>query len=208
MERLDGAWEPRGYLGPRLEIEGDRLTRLWRGGVVLTTRFTLTQEDGRTLLRLEEKALRYAGSPAPYAAVKECRLEGDAIVMVDEFPITGESSDTYYRTQNSRYGNVTIADDEVLPALAGTWRCRDMDLVLTFRGHTVRCGCGKQATWQTDVIAVRPNGGPAGVCYVVDRDPAKDGVGTFERLTYCGGTLRTCIPVCDARPVELVFEKE
>ena len=45
---LDGAWEERGVIGTRIEIKGDKLTVLWRSGVVLETKFK-TERDGENI---------------------------------------------------------------------------------------------------------------------------------------------------------------
>ena len=45
MVKLNGAWETKGYLGPRIEIRGRKLIRLWRGSPVLETTFTKEKEE-------------------------------------------------------------------------------------------------------------------------------------------------------------------
>ncbi len=112
MKNLDGAWEPKGYIGPRVEISGNKLVRLWMNSPVLETKFSVIEKDGRTELKLENNELRYSGSAKAYATVEECRVEGDAIVFTDFFPITGKSTEERYRTEKSRYGDGTGVENE------------------------------------------------------------------------------------------------
>ena len=205
MVLLNGAWEPKGYIGPRVEIRGRKLVRLWRGSPVLETGFTTREEDGKLLLLLRDTELRYAGAGSPYASVKACWYADGALTFVDDFPITGESTDVLFPTDNSRYGNVTVVDREMLPLLRGKWAARDWGFVLRFRGRVMEYGFGDELSEREEIIALRSNGD--GEVSIRPRDPGKDGFRSFAPLRWQGGVLVTYIPVMDAPAQNLVFEK-
>ena len=85
MGRFDGAWEETGVIGPRLEIDGDKVIFLWQASVVLETTFKTIQEGGKTVLKLEHNGLRSEGSLDPYAVIKEFYFNGTALVTVTDF---------------------------------------------------------------------------------------------------------------------------
>ena len=152
---LTGAWEPENYIGPRVEITGDRLIRLWNSSPVLETTYRMERSGDRIVLVLEDTALCYSGSDTPYATVKECWYEDGAITVVDNFPITGESTDVLYPTENSRYGNVDDVSDQVLPQLQGKWKALDSDWNLSFEGNTMHYGYGEEQIHQVEVVVVK-----------------------------------------------------
>ncbi len=204
---LDGAWEPGGYIGPRVEISGNELVRLWRNLPVLTTTFTLKEEDGRSLLILEDSGLRYTPESDPYATVTECRYEDGAITFVDDFPYSGESIEVLYPTDNSRYGNVTIVNETVLPMLEGRWTDGDSTFFLDFQGNTMAYGYVDLPLGETEILTVRHNS--SGEIRIVEEDPAMmDTVGMFGTMKWEDGVLRTFIPTTDIAPSELFFHKE
>jgi hypothetical protein len=205
MRKLNGAWEPRGYLGPRLEIQGRKLIRLWRSSPVLETTFTTKTEEGKLRLKLKDTELKYAGSEKPYAVIKDCWFSDGAITLVDDFPITGESTDVLYPTANSRYGDVTLVDRELLPQLEGKWVSGDISAFLVFRGGVLEFGYDEETLRREEIAVVRSNGD--GEIRVVSRDPSREEVGMFGPLRYLGGALHTYIPVCDAPQVNIVFHR-
>lgn len=203
---LDGAWEP-GYYGPRAEISGSELVRLWRAAPVLTTTFTLEAgEDGRCRLILQDNELRNSASEEAYATIRECWYEDGALTFVDDFPISGESVETLYPTTNNRYGNVTVVDEEMLPVLEGEWLCGDMDLILIFQGSTLRYGYTDLMTGETEITAVKHNS--SGEIRIVDKDPSVDTVGMFGQLSWKDGVISTYIPITDVSPAEIFFRRE
>ena len=210
FHEFDGAWEPKGYIGPRVEIEGTKLLRLWRNSPVLTTEFGVEQAGDRKILVLAKNELAYEGETRPYATVKECYFENGAITFVDDFPFSGESRDTLYPTMNSRYGNVTIVSEEVLPLLQGTWVEDGSDARLIFRGNKLSYGYdSKHLESGQTIIAVRPNGDWNRDCvYIINEDPSKSGVGYYADVCYKDGRLTACIPVCDAPALYLTFHKK
>ncbi len=201
FSELEGAWEPN-YVGPRVEIEGDRFIRLWNGGVVLDTTFTAERDGDAILLHLADTAMRYTPDDRPYATMTSCRWENGTLTLTDDFPITGESSDTLLPTTKSRYGDVTILDD-VLPLLAGDWE-DDTGLSLRIEGDRMLCG-GDAA----EVIAVRYNWDSSERIFLIDRDPSRHGLFGFSEVRVFGDSLFATIPIMDAPgPVELVFTKK
>ncbi len=204
---LDGAWEPGGYVGPRAEISGNELVRLWRNMPVLTTTFTVTEEDGRFLLTLADNGLRNTPESDPYATVRECRYEDGAIIFVDDFPYSGESIEVLYPTTNSRYGNVTVADETVLPLLEGRWKDGASDHFLDFHGNTMAYGYVDYPIGETEILTVRHNS--TGEIRIVEADPAvMDTVGMFGTMKWEDGVIRTYVPITDIAPSELLFHKE
>ena len=208
MPELNGAWEPKGYLGPRVEIEGNKLIRLWKNHPVLETEFESKELSDRTGLMLKNRELCYSGSDKPYAVIKECYYQNGALVLVDDFPITGESRDELYKTGNSRYGNVTFEDEIVLPQIAGEWQCEGSGLCMAFNGNRMKFGYAGSLNDEAEIIAVHYRYDAEGIYYIVDQNPAREGVGMFGRICYRGGEIRTYIPICDASPAELVFRKQ
>ncbi len=204
---LDGAWEPEGYIGPRVEISGNELVRLWRNMPVLTTTFTIREEDGRFLLTLADNGLRNTPESDPYATVRECRYEDGVITFVDDFPYSGESIEVLYPTTNSRYGNVTIADETVLPLLEGRWTDSDSTFFLDFQGNTMAYGYVDYPVGETEILTVRHNS--SGEIRIVEEDPAvMDTVGMFGTMKWEDGIIFTYIPITDIAPSELLFHKE
>ena len=205
MQKLNGAWEPRGYLGPRAEIRGRKLIRLWRSSPVLETGFSTEREDDRLLLKLEKTELQYAGSDRPYASVRACWYKDGALTFVDDFPITGESTEVLYPTDHSRYGNVTIVDREYLPKLRGKWVSNDSSMTLCFRNGVMEID-HDGSVYRTVRIAVVRNKGD-GEVRIINRDPACEELGMFAPLRWQGGTLHTYIPICDAAPGTIIFHR-
>ena len=208
FHELDGAWEPKNYVGPRVEITGNELVRLWRGSPVLQTEFTAEKQGERTVLCLKKTGLSYEGSSNSYATIRECYFQDGGITFVDEFPISGENSETLYPTQNSRYGNVTIVDEEALLLLQGTWKQADYEDRLKVTGNVMHFGFGKNYTTKTKIVTVRRNWEQGDRIYVINENPARSEVGCYENMYLEAGILHACVPVCDAKPVMLSFIKE
>jgi len=205
MKNLDGAWEPKGYIGPRVEISGNKLVRLWMNSPVLETKFSVVEKDGKTLLQLDNNELRYSGSASAYATVEECRVEGDAIVFTDFFPITGKSTEELYRTEKSRYGDVTIVENEYLRLLRGRWESDSA--VLVFSGNKVKYGFGDDPDREETITVVKRN--YDGAILIRCKDPAKKAIGPFENVTLFGEMIRAIIPIMDApAPSTFTFIKK
>jgi len=201
-ELLDGAYEEPGVIGTRIEIEGDRITILWRNTPALETTFRTKQTDGGLELRLAETGLRNRGDERVYATVTRLLLHDDTLEFERDFPISGPSKDTLKKTELSRYGNVTIVD-EVLNELQGEWVSADGNAFfgLTFRGNEMTFRDGRKTT----VHAVRPNGSPNAPIRIIDADPSVYEWHGFGNMTYEDGTVRCSMFVCDAPSVEFVL---
>ena len=117
---LNGAWEEPGVIGTRIEISGSRLTVLWRNSPVLETKFSTKKQAGRTDLLPKSRGFRYKSAISDYAELKELYFEDGKLVLIEHFPITGDSETKLEKTDRSRYGDYTIAD-EALNELKGTW---------------------------------------------------------------------------------------
>lgn len=207
FHELDGAWEPKGYVGPRVEIKGKELVRLWMGSPVLRTEFTVEKQGEKMVLHLKKTALSYEGSSSSYATVKECFVQDGGMTFVDDFPISGESRDTLYPTQNSRYGNVTIVDEQALPLLKGIWKQTDYDAEIRFQGNVISFGYGYDFKDSTRIVTVRKNWENGDRIYVINEDPARSDVGCYEDMYLEAGVVHVRIPVCDAKPIFLEFVK-
>lgn len=201
---LDGAWEPAFSVGPRVEIDGHTLIRLWRGAPVLETEFELVPDGERLTLTLTDNALRYSASSEPYATVKECWYENGALTFVDDYPISGESTEILVPTTNGRYGNVTELGG--VEQLQGTWVEDGGGYTLVFEDGVMRYGYGDSAPSQVEIKIVENNS--SGQRRIIDADPSKpDGVGIFGTMEWEGDTIRTYLPITDTVPERLVFRK-
>ena len=56
---LDGAWEEKGVIGIRIEINGSHIVVLWRNSPVLDTKFQLVEGENEKELKLKKNGLRY-----------------------------------------------------------------------------------------------------------------------------------------------------
>lgn len=200
MTALDGAWEERGVIGTRIEIKKDRLTVLWRSGVVLDTKFKTEQSGEKVNLILASRGMRYAGASSDYATVTDLYLDGGALYFEEDFPITGKSVTKLEKTENSRYGNVTFVENSVLHELCGEWQDDSGYHKLVFKGDTLDINGEK-----IKIRVVRDaSGGP---CRIINDDPSKDGVGYFYGMEYLIEAITARIMVCDAPPVIYMFKR-
>ena len=200
-EKLDGAWEERGVIGTRIEIDGKRITVLWRGGPVLETTFKIVVSESGFELRLKKNGLRYAGAYSDYAEVKSVTYADGKLTFTEYFPITGESKTTLSRTDRTRYGDYDI-DQSVLPELQGVWKSDPFEI--EFKNDEAVLDGDKRR-----IVVLRPrNGyGSEGRYIIADSDPSVDEWHGFSRFEYEGGVIRTRMLVCDAPSVEFVFRK-
>ena len=117
-KELNGAWEERGVIGTRIEIDGKNITVLWRNSPVLTTMFKLKDAEGGAELELKSNGLRYEGSKSDYATVTRIFYSEGRLIFEEHFPITGPSKTELTKTECSRFGNYTVCDN-VLKELQG-----------------------------------------------------------------------------------------
>jgi len=196
---LEGAWEERGVIGTRIEIEGKKLTVLWRNAPVLETAYKAVPCEGGIELKLERNGLRYAGSANDYASVTRLFYKEGQLVFDELFPISGPSSTTLTKTENSRYGDYTVTDG-VLKELQGKW-IADCGPELVFKGDTLTM---YDRTIRIHVLQSNSEKGSG--CYlIVDADPSNYELHGISRLAYRGGMLSGMIPICDAKPIILNY---
>lgn len=200
-KKLDGAWEEPGVIGSRIEIEKDKLTVLWRGGVVLETKFKSEQDGDAVVLKLAQNGMRYKGDSKDYATVADIRFEGDSLIFEEDFPISGKSVTKMQKTENSRYGNVKVIDGEVLRELGGKWISDSGYSEMSIKGNTLELdGMKIKIHVVTDALPDGPFG-------IIDDDPSKSGIGYFYSVRYNGEVIKAVVPVCDAPSVTEIFRK-
>jgi len=204
MKELEGAWEPKYSWGPRVEIKGKKLTRLWRGSPVLETSFTVRQEGEDLVLDLRYNGMRYSRDAAPYATVEECRFSGGRLLLKDYYPISGPSSEELYPSDYSRYGAFD-PDPELLRYVQGHWESTDGQMYLYIHGSTLEYGYKGMRSGRAEVVAGRTRSGGT---MIYDKDPSVSGVGTFGRMEVRGEIISTYIPVCDAPNMDVIFRRK
>ncbi len=197
----NGAWEIRGTIGTKIEIDEPKIVVLWRNSPVLSTTFKRKKRDGGEELVLKNRGLRYENSDADYAELRELFYHDGKLEMTEYFPISGLSTDTLTKTENSRYGNYTV-ENERLRELKGKWKEKDGSYELEFKGDKMLIDGKKQK-----ICLLRPNSGfPEGL-KIADSDPSCYGVMDFYEMYYHGDTITASIMVCDAKPIILEFRR-
>lgn len=198
-QELNGAWEEKGVIGTRVEIDGDKITFLWRSSPVLTTSFRVKCGDDKDELILKKTGLRYAGASSDYAEVIGLRFAEGQLVLTEFFPITGKSQTVLTLTENTRYGRYT-PDPDALSSIWGNWTDEQGYCKLSFREDKATVNGEEQP-----YVVLIPFGG--GETIVTGADPAVDGLGGLGRLTLRGDALYGSVRVCDAPSVPLVFHR-
>ena len=206
---LDGAWKPRDY-GTRIEIDGENILILWMNRPQLKTTFTVTEEDGKTVLHLEQTGLRERGDQKDYAQITGLWVEDGQMHFVKVFDIAGEKSEVLSPTTESRYGNVTVVTEKELPRIEGVWKTKDrMDYTLKIEGEKISWRFAKYE-WEGPVefVVVHENWEKDPDKFTIrPKNPAVDYFRGFTTFDYRDGKLHTEIPVYDAESPKLVFEK-
>ena len=200
---LNGAWEEKGVIGKRIEIKNSHIIVLWRNSSVLDTKFQLVEgEDGKEL-RLEKNGLRYEGSASDYASITKLTYQEEKLVLLENFPITGESKTILSKTKNSRYGDYTIVDEK-LKELEGEWT--DEDGTYSFRFHKDTLMFHDQ---KVRVHVLHVNGiDISEECYrIVDQDPSHYELFGFISLDYIDGKVFVTEFICDAPPHKVELKK-
>ena len=200
---LNGAWEERGVIGTRIEIDKNDISILWRNSPVLETVFTPVERDGGIELRLKKSGLRNASDSRDYAAVTMLFYRDGKLEFVEDFPISGKSSCVLTKTENSRYGNYDIADG-MLEELRGEWKSKDGFFEVVISGDEMSINGEKT---RIRVLRYRDSRADGGRYLIVDRDPSVCEFRGLSRFEYCGGRLTTQMLICDAPPVYVEFEK-
>ena len=206
---LDGAWKPRDY-GTRIEIDGETILILWMNRPQLETTFTVTEEDGKTVLHLEQTGLRERGDQKDYAQITGLWVEDGQMHFVKVFDVAGEKSEVLSPTTESRYGNVTVVTEKELPRIEGVWKTKDrMDYTLKIEGEKISWRFAKYE-WEGPVefAVIHENWEKDPDKFIIrPKNPAVDYFRGFTTFAYRDGKLHTEIPVYDAESPKLVFEK-
>jgi hypothetical protein len=206
---LDGAWKPNNY-GTRIEIDGDTMLILWMNRPQLETTFTVTEEDGKTVLHLEKTGLRERGDKKDYAQITGLWVEDGVMHFVKVFDIAGEKEELLSPTTESRYGNVTVVTEEKLPRLEGIWKeTGRMNYTLRIEGEKIFWRFAEYE-WEgpVEIAVVHYNWEKNEDKFTIRaKDPAREYVGHFTTFDYRDGKLHTYLPVYDADSPKLVFEK-
>ena len=213
-KNMDGAYIPADHTyGLRLELTGDRFLMLWRNSPVMDTTFTLREEGEKLIFELADINLRNRPSEEPYATVKECYMEDGFIYFLEYFPISGESMNKLTFTENTRYGNVDIVTEELLPELQGKWVeksgsgfCKEIVIEgdrMTMDGFDGKITAAFAVTKGRGFWDMKNNRYD-----IVNKDPSRDGIGHMTCYTYEDGVIRAMIPVCDADAIRLEYVKK
>ena len=176
-DELNGAWEMRGVIGSRIEIDGKNIVILWRNAPVLDTTFKVKESDGAIELILKKDGMRYAGTYSDYATVKSITLRDGKLEFVEHFPITGDSKTVMEKTSNSRYGNYEIVDG-ILDELQGVWKSADGFVEIKIEGDRMTFD---GVDTRIHVLRSLYESAPKGQYLIADRDPSVYGWGGFDR---------------------------
>ncbi len=198
---LNGAWEERGVIGTRIEIDYPRITILWRNSPVLETKFKVNESEGCLELVPNENSMKYRNDSKPYAYIKRITCQDCRLKVVKDFPISGESIEIMEKTEQSRYGDYTIAD-EILDELQGKWKEPGGFFTLKFKGNTLTVN-GKS----TKIHVLHANWEAPDIYKIADEDPSVYDVLFFGSLTYHHGILTAQIPVYDASPMIMEYRR-
>lgn len=198
-----GNWQP-SHVGPRAELDETYYIQLWRGGEVLKTKYKTKEQDGKLYLLLEENGLRYMPGGEPYATIKECFFEDDALTVIENFPISGDSTDRYLRTDQNRYGNVDIVDEEFLPKLQGYWS--NGRSFLKIDGNMIYQGYSKDACDDEAPFTVVKSRYDSEI-RITHKNPTVEGVLHYIRVVFKDNKLYATVMVCDGPSIEEIFER-
>ncbi len=204
QSKLNGAWEKKGVLGTRIEIDGDKLLILWMNNPVLETTFSLTVDGGTAALVLADKGLRYEGDGKDYATVTSLIYREGKLEFTESFPVSGEKKETLSKTENSRYGNYDIAD-EVLDELQGTWQDESGYYTIVFSGDEMTLN---EVKTNVHVLKNKADDSDKPTYLIADANPAVTEFGGITRPEYRNGVLTAYVIVYDADSIKLTFTKK
>ena len=199
MIDLNGAWEEPGVIGTRVEIEGSSINILWRNSTVLLTTFETAEKDGGVELILKDKGLCDA-RPEPYATIQRLFVKDGKMSFVKLFSISGESTEVLKKTDQSRYGDVTVVND-ILPELEGKWSAGSK-----FNEFSIKDGVLYVYDRKVKLIAVRRS--YDGETVIRDEDASKYDFGMYRFFEYRDSKLYTSMIIYDAPQIQLTFTKE
>ena len=201
-KELNGAWEERGVVGTRVEIDDKKITVLWRNAPVLETTFKTKTEGGGLKLVLSKNGLRYSGTFSDYAEITELKYDDGQLEMTEYFPISGESKATLSKTENSRYGNYDIVDS-VLNELQGKWQDEEGYFELEFHKDEMILNGRK-----TKIHVLRSKDGQDHRYLIADADPSVYELQGFSSFSFDGRTIAGLMTILDApAPKIVIFSK-
>ena len=207
-EMFQGFWQPGDY-GTRIEITGDQFMVLWRNRPVLVTTFSVKKEKDDYVAQLKETGLRYEGAASDYATVTDCRLKDGKMYLSKLFPISGPSDEVLSKTTNSRYGNVTVITEEMMPYLSGLWKTANGNYEMKIEKGMLTWRY-KGSKWEEPeaIAVVRPNYKlDPNEFSIVNKDPANDFVCHLMEFRHVNGKLITHMLIHDATAPDIIFEK-
>ena len=200
-----GFWEP-SHNGPRVELDEAFYIQLWRGAEVLKTTYKTAEREGKIYIYPDETGLRYTATSDPYATIKECFFENDTLVVIENFPISGDSTDIYKRTKNNRYGNYEIVDIQYLPFLEGIWSCGSA--MLKIQKDKLYFGYDEDSLKHSDALPITVlKCGYNDEISIHHLNPSVEMLHNYNRIEFRDNKLYATIPVCDAPSFEQIFEK-
>ena len=106
------------------------------------------------------------------------------------------------RTENNRYGNVTLVTGELLPLVQGSWKSDMLGVPLRFEGDYL-VGLTK-----TRIVGLKRNYEQGGRIYIADADPARSNIEGFYNMYIENGRLFATVDVCDAPSIVIEYVKK
>ena len=185
LEHLRGAWkdDAEGY---RVEIEDDRFLLLHYNKPKLDCGFSLSEaaENGRkyqAVLETEKTELWNKGDFRPFGDLLSVEVSGDRMLMTLHFPMSGNYYIELVKTGETRFGNVSFADEKI-HELAGDWlEESNRGLGIRIEGNNLSILRGNESE---EVGAVRTVIKPDGRLMIVSEDPSVYEVGFFTEVWY------------------------
>lgn len=206
---LDGAWQPDNY-GTRVEIMGDKIVILWRSAPVLETKFTVSQEGAKKVLKLEKTEMWDAVRGHAVGTVTGCYVEEGKMHLLQHYEFAGDDEEILEPTTDSRYGDAKLVTDKMMPRLKGTWKSPDRGgCTLKIDGGSLKWRFGEDE-WKgpVEIVVVHYNWKEDKDDYsIVDKDASQEYVGDFQAIECKKGKLTARIHVHDGDAIKYAFEK-
>ena len=208
-DSLDGAWQPDNY-GTRVEIAGDKIVILWRSAPVLETKFTVSQEGRKKVLKLEKTEMWDTARGHAVGTVTGCYVEDGRMHLLQHYEFAGDDEEILEPTTESRYGDAKLVTDKMMPRLKGTWKSSDRGgCTLKIDGGSLKWKFGEDE-WRgpVDIVVVHYNWkDDKDDCSIVDKDASQEYVGDFQAVEFKKGKLTARIHVHDGDAIKYAFEK-
>ena len=208
-DSLDGAWQPDNY-GTRVEIAGDRIVILWRSAPVLETKFTVSREGRKKVLKLEKTEMWDTARGHAVGTVTGCYVEDGKMHLLQHYEFAGDDEEILEPTTESRYGDAKLVTEKLMPRLKGTWKSSDRGgCTLKIEGGSLKWKFGEDE-WRgpVDIVVVHYNWKDDKDDYsIVDKDASQEYVGDFQAVEFKKGKLTARIHVHDGNAIKYAFEK-